>query len=49
MGRWLTRTGYQDHKVYFNGCKQEDVDNSNRIGTHGKIISPRLGILSLII
>ncbi|KAF4625648.1 hypothetical protein G7Y89_g12515 [Cudoniella acicularis] len=26
--------GYQDHKVYFNGCKQEDIHNSNRIGIH---------------
>jgi hypothetical protein len=29
--------GYQDHKVYFNGCKQEDVHSSNRIGIHGKV------------
>jgi len=35
----LMMTGYQDHKVYFNGCKQEDVHNSNRIGTHGKILN----------
>ncbi|TVY55683.1 hypothetical protein LCER1_G002762 [Lachnellula cervina] len=26
--------GYQDHKVYFNGCKQEDVHNSTRNGIH---------------
>ncbi len=32
-------SGYQDHKVYFNGCTQDDVHNSNRIGTHGKILN----------
>ncbi|KAG0650111.1 hypothetical protein D0Z07_3398 [Hyphodiscus hymeniophilus] len=26
--------GYQDHEVYFNGCKQEDIHNSLRNGTH---------------
>jgi len=26
--------GYQDHKVYFNGCKQEEIHSSNRNGTH---------------
>ncbi|KAL5322038.1 hypothetical protein ACEPPN_010006 [Leptodophora sp. 'Broadleaf-Isolate-01'] len=26
--------GYQDHKVYFNGCKQEEVMASTRNGTH---------------
>jgi len=26
--------GYQDHKVYFNGCTQEDVNTSHKIGTH---------------
>ncbi|RDW59877.1 hypothetical protein BP6252_12964 [Coleophoma cylindrospora] len=26
--------GYQDHKVYFNGCQQEDIHNSTKNGTH---------------
>ncbi|KUJ11094.1 uncharacterized protein LY89DRAFT_710269 [Mollisia scopiformis] len=26
--------GYQDHKDYFNGCQQKDIQNSTRNGTH---------------
>ncbi|KAF8857363.1 hypothetical protein BDZ45DRAFT_674765 [Acephala macrosclerotiorum] len=26
--------GYQDHKVYFNGCTQEDIHSSTKNGTH---------------
>jgi hypothetical protein len=30
--------GYQDHKVYFNGCTQEEVMSSKRNGTHGMCV-----------
>ncbi|PMD25416.1 hypothetical protein NA56DRAFT_686012 [Hyaloscypha hepaticicola] len=26
--------GYQDHKIYFNGCTQDQIQNSNRNGIH---------------
>jgi hypothetical protein len=32
----ITAEGYQDHKLYFNGCTQEDISSSHRNGTHGK-------------
>jgi hypothetical protein len=30
--------GYQDHKVFFNGCKQEDILNSTRNGISGILL-----------
>ncbi|RDW65574.1 hypothetical protein BP5796_10266 [Coleophoma crateriformis] len=29
-----TDSGILDHKVYFNGCQQEDIHNSTKNGTH---------------
>ncbi|TVY91253.1 hypothetical protein LAWI1_G002413 [Lachnellula willkommii] len=26
--------GYQDHQIYFNGCKQDEIHNSTRNGIH---------------
>jgi hypothetical protein len=38
FGCWILidETGYQDHKVYFNGCTQEDIHSSTKNGTHSE-------------